>query len=287
VLDTPELVEGFRDLKEEIERGDPNVIVAYGNWPMYFLTGTCGKDKGKLKPGTGISTYRGSRLPTLPEWGKTRKVFCTYHPAYILRNWFWNPVFNVDIEHAVEDACFPELRYPEYEEFIDPDGDVLYDLIHEAIASDWISLDIETFPGRFSCIGFAGSDKRAVCVTYLRPDLHHYLKELWESDTPKILQYGTYDISFMRHFYNWRIGGYYGGRGWDTFVASANILPDYPRGLDFLCSIYTRFPYYKSERKVWREEGDMNILWRYNLKDVVGTYQIAMKQMKEIKELYG
>jgi DNA polymerase len=288
LLDSPQLIEGLAKLKDEIEAGDPNIIIALGNWPMYFLTGMCGKEKQKLKPGTGIMTYRGSRLPTLPQWGKTRKVFCTFHPSFILRNWFWNPIFNEDIARAVEDSCYPELRYPVYEEHIDPDSDQLYDLVHEALSQEWVSLDIETFPGgRFSCVGFSIGEQKGVCVTYLRPDLHHYLQDIWESDTPKILQYGTYDISFMRHFYGWKIGGFYNGLGWDTFVASANIYPDYPRGLAFLASLYTRFPYYKEDRKIWKEAGDMSILWKYNLKDCVATYQIAMKQMGEIQTLYG
>lgn len=288
LLGSPQLEAGLEELEAEIRRANPIEILALGGWPMYYFTGMCGKEKNKAVPGSGITKYRGSRLPALPRWGEGRKVFCSYHPAYILRNWFWNPVFNLDIQHAVEDSCFRELRYPEYEEHIDPDSDILYDLVHEAISSDWISLDIETFAGgRFSCIGFAPSDRKGTCITYLRPDLHRFLQEVWESDTPKILQYGTYDISFMQHFYGWKIGGYYRGQGWDTFVASANLLPDYPRGLDFLASIHTRFPYYKDERKVWREEADMNILWRYNLKDVIATYQIAMAQMGEIGELYG
>lgn len=104
---------------------------------------------------------------------------------------------------------------------------------------------------------------------------------------PKILQFATYDIPFMSRFYQWKIGGYYDGVGWDTFVASASLLPDFPRGLDFLISIHTRFPYYKSDRKVWKIVGDMNILWKYNIKDTVGTHAVAMEQMGQMKELFG
>jgi hypothetical protein len=151
-------------------------------------------------------------------------------------------------------------------------------------------VDIETFPGgRFSCIGFAYRERDSdvgVCITLDRPDLHRYVKEVWESDTPKIFQYGTYDTAFMRFFYGWRIGGYYGGMGWDTYVAAANLLPDFPRNLGFLCSIYTRFPYYKEERKLWKEEDDMTSLWEYNVKDIVGTMHVAYAQMAEVEELY-
>jgi len=294
LLGSTQLEDGLDELGEEIKRAKPNVVIALGNWPLYYLTGNCAID-GKTKkptPGKGILLYRGSRLPVLPKFGgKTQKVFVANHPAYITRVWGWNPVFNLDITRAVEDSKYPELRYPEYEEYIDPDLSTLHNLVHESLAADWISLDIETFPDRkYSCVGWAYSHNgvmKGVCITYERPDLARFAHEIWRSDTPKILQFATYDIPFMHRFYQWKIGGYYDGKGWDTFVASASLMPDFPRGLDFLISIHTRFPYYKSDRKVWKKIGDMNILWKYNIKDTVGTHAVAMAQMGEMKELFG
>lgn len=296
LIGSKELEEGLEELRAEVSDNNYNVIVALGGFPMYYLTGICGKNPKtkKPEPGSGIVTYRGSRLPSSPVFGsKSKKVICSYHPSFIANHmWKLNPVFFTDIQHAVEDSNFPELRYPEYETYIDPSASTCLSLVSEALSANWISLDIETFQGgRFSCIGSGWEDKdgkdKALCITYKSPHLFHYAKEIWESDTPKILQYGTYDISFMYHFYDWNIGGYYDRRGWDTYVASANILPDFPRGLDFLTSIYTRFPFYKEERKTWREVGDMNILWNYNMKDVIATKQIAYTQMGEMRELYG
>jgi len=292
LLGSSQLEEGLNELEEEIRRIRPNIIVALGDWPLFYLTGCCGLDKTKPKPGSGILLYRGSRLPAVSRFGgEDQKVFVSLHPAYITRVWGWNPVFNLDITRAVEDSKYPELRYPEYEEHIDPDPSTLHDLVHESLAADWISLDIETFPNRkYSCVGWAykheGVDK-GVCITYERPDLARFADEVWRSDTPKILQFGTYDSTFMQRFYQWELGGYHDGLGWDTYVASASLLPDFPRGLDFLVSIHTRFPYYKSDRKVWKQERDMNILWKYNIKDTVGTMHVALEQMEQMKELFG
>lgn len=283
VLGSDELEEGLEELAILVKELNPNVIIALGGWPLYHLTG----ESGKQGPGSGITTWRGSILPGSGAYA-SRKVIPTYHPAYILRAWKWNPIFNFDLGRAVSDAAFPELRHPDYTSYIDPDPDDLRRLLDECFSADWISTDIETFPGgTFSCIGFCCSSDYGVCITFERPDLHHYLREMWEAETPKILQYGTYDISFMRFFYGWNIGGYYDNVGWDTYVASANLLPDYPRKLDFLCSLYTRFPYYKEERKVWKEKDDMRILWEYNIKDVIATYEIAMGQMEEMREHYA
>src|SRR5690554_4338948 len=46
-LDSAELESGLEELKEEIERVQPNVIIALGNWPLYFLTGQCGTKNNK------------------------------------------------------------------------------------------------------------------------------------------------------------------------------------------------------------------------------------------------
>lgn len=290
LLGSDELYKGLDELEEEIKRVEPNVIIALGAWPMYFLTGAHGKVKGKWTPGSGIFNYRGSRLPTVERWGEGRKVFCTFHPSYIRRVWKWNPVFLVDMMHAIEDSEYPELNYPQYEKYIDPAPDILYDLTHEAMKADWVSLDIENFKGgRYSCVGWTWVNDgvmKAVCQTYKRHDLMKYSKEVWESEVPKIFQFGTHDVGFMKRFYGWKVGGFYDGKGWDTYLATASIYPDYPRNLGFLTSLYTRMPYYKEERTTSKETGDMETLWNYNMKDTVSTHIIAMGQMPEIKVLF-
>jgi len=157
LLGSTQLEDGLDELAEEIKRTKPNVVVALGNWPLYYLTGCCGLDKTKPKPGSGIFLYRGSRLSALPRFGgDNQKVFVSLHPAYITRVWGWNPVFNLDLTRAVEDSKFPEFRYPEYEEYIDPDPSTLHTLVHETLSADWISCDIETFPDHhYSCVGWA------------------------------------------------------------------------------------------------------------------------------------
>jgi len=154
--------------------------------------------------------------------------------------------------------------------------------------ADFVSCDIETFgPGELACVGFADSDSRGLCITCQCVGGFDIAQTLYESPVPKIFQYGTYDTSFLRHFYGWEVGGYYDGVGFDTYVAAATLMPEFPRGLDFLTSIYTDFPYYKEERKVWKKDGDLMTLWKYNIKDIIATYITAMEQMKELKELFG
>jgi DNA polymerase len=271
LLDSRELEEGIEELKAEIEEVDPNVIITLGNEPLKYLTGE-----------SGIMKWRGSVLPCSLIEGK--KVYATIHPAAILRMYGMNPVFNLDLGRAVEQSEFPEIKYPEYECIIDPEPSRLWSLVDEMVEAEWLSIDIETFgPGNMSCIGFADREDRGLCITFQCPGGWEAAKTIYEHHkAKKLFQYGTYDINFLDRFYGWQVGNY----AFDTYIAAAELMPEFPRGLDFLTSVYTWFPYYKVERKVWKEEGNLDILWNYNIKDIIATYQIAMEQMKELEELY-
>ena len=62
LLGSSQLEDGLDELAEEIKRVKPNVIIALGNWPLWYLTGCCGLDKTKPKPGSGIFLYRRLRI---------------------------------------------------------------------------------------------------------------------------------------------------------------------------------------------------------------------------------
>lgn len=280
LLGTPQLDESLERLKEEIERVNPNVIHAMGNWPLYFLTDKCGEKNGKPNPGSGIGNYRGSILPSTLVQG--RKVVASYGPAYILRNYTWHPVFDVDVQRVVRESAFPEIRYPEYDVYVDPPD--IWEFVREFSESEWLSFDIETFaPGDMSCFGVSADDKRALVITFQNPHGFEPARQILESPARKIAQYGTYDCTFLHHFYGWKIKNY----AFDTYIAAASLMGQFPRRLDFLASIYTDFPYYKEERKQWKKTMDLNLLWEYNAKDVIATWQIAFEQMKKLEEVYG
>jgi len=285
LLDSPQLQEGVDDLKIQLSLNRPNVIVALGAWPLYYLTGRTGKQG---KPGTGILNWRGSVLPCTLVDGL--KVVASVHPAYVLRDYGFHPIYYQDLGRAVHQSTFPDIRYPQYESIIDPPRDILYSIADEMSQAEWLSVDIETFGDKLACIGFADSAERGLCLTYNSVTSWEIARELLTSNAKKIFQYGTFDVSYLDHFYGWKVDNI----GWDTYIATANLLPEFRRGLHFTTSIYTDFPYYKDEGrsvlKTWKETksfADLNTLWEYNIKDIVATYMIAMKQMKEMEELYG
>jgi uracil-DNA glycosylase len=277
-LDTPQLEEGLKELREEIEQVKPKVIIAMGNWPLYFLTG---KTNDKGEPGKGIGNWRGSVLPnTFIEGGP--KVLASYHPAFLLRNWKWHPVCYQDWERANEETAFPEIRYPEYDLLVDPPD--VEDVVREMAGAEFLECDIETFRDQtIACVGFCDRLDRTLVLTFKNPAWREYTEILLSSSAKKIFQFGAFDINFLWRFYRIRTVGYY----FDTYVAAATITPEFPRGLDFLTSIYTRLPYYKVERKEWKKTMDMNVLWSYNGKDNISEFTIAMKQMEELREDFG
>lgn len=293
-LNTPQLEDGLTELKEEIKRVDPNIIVAAGGWALYYLTGRTGANKAgrEDKPGTGIMSWRGSVLPCSLVPGK--KVLASLHPAFLLRpgssgrtarnNWGWHPVFLHDLKRAKKESAFPDIRYPQYESIIDPPSDVLEDLVKEMRHSEWCSMDIETFPNNtVSCIGFTDRVDRGLCLTYKNEVWKDAAQDIMSGPSRKIFQYGTFDTTFLKRFPRLQTTNF----AFDTYIAAASLMPEFPRGLDFLASIYTDFPYYKTDRKVWKERGDMRVLWEYNIKDVIATLMIALEQMKELTELFG
>ena len=282
----PELAEDIERLKEDILRVDPDTIIAMGNWAMYFLTDKYNPKRGSGGgPGTGIGNHRGSIWPCTLVPGY--KVFCSHHPAFLLRAHKWKVIFADDLQRAVEDTRLygKEIVRPQYESIIDPPADVLNRLITEMEQAEFLSIDIETFPDdTMSCFGVGDGDHRAMCLTFNNPHNWEAAQHFLASKPKKIMQNGiSYDVSFLNHVYGWDCMNFY----WDTLIASATLMPEFPRSLSFLTSIYTRFPFYKEERKTWKKTGDMNILWEYNIKDVIATYQIAMTQMDEMGEQFG
>jgi len=278
LLSSPQLEEGLKELREEIAQVNPKVIVALGAWPLFFLTGKT-NDKGEV--GTGIMNWRGSLLPNaLVEGGP--KVLASLHPAFLLRNWKWHPIAYDDWYKVKAQAEFRELRYPQYELLVDPPD--MDEIVKEMCQAEYLSVDIENWADRtISCVGFADRLDRALVVTSLQEGWQESVAKLLASPAKKIFQFGAYDINFMYRFYGWKTVNYY----FDTYVAAATLMPEFPRGLDFLTSVYTSFPYYKVERKTWKKTQDLTMLWQYNGKDDIAELTIALVQMKELKEEFG
>jgi DNA polymerase-1 len=65
-------------------------------------------------------------------------------------------------------------------------------------------------------------------------------------------------------------------------IAQGTLMPDYPKGLDFIASIWTTHPYYKAEGKKYFSGGNWPRLWAYNATDSLICAEAFPKQIEEL-----
>lgn len=253
------------NLREELAQTSANVILAMGNTALAAL---CDK--------TSITKWRGSILESTLLPG--RKVIPVLHPSSALRQYINRYFISRDIERAVYESQFPEIRRPKRNYIINP-------TIHQTIA--WldahahlkeVSIDIEnTAQLEISCIAFSYSPEEAICVPVPNYSPEHEaifwrrVGKIFSDPTMTIIgQNVAYDCTFLSKRYNLlplaRID--------DTMIAQNIMFPEFPKGLDFLNSFYTDEPYYKEDRKEWKAVKDWPRFWRYNAKDAATTLEI-------------
>lgn len=288
LLRTRELETGVEELTADLREFRPNVIAALGNWPLYYLTGK----RGKKAVGTGIGKWRGSILPCILPGCEGLKVIASYHPAYIARNASAYPIFDTDIKRVVGDSGFPELRYPERNFILDPRGALLDEWVERLCNSEYLAVDIETVKrtSRILCIGFSPDSLTSVVIPLTGTDFDRRdaVAAILASPAKKIFHNGgTFDIPILQ-LNSLETSNYY----WDTMVAQHVMWAELPKSLDYLASVVTRQPYYKTagraeipeDAKGWSEKFDRRAVWEYNGTDTGCTYEVAMDQMREIAD---
>lgn len=284
VLNSKELLEGLEELAVTIRTHKPNVVVALGAWPLYYLT-------GKGKDGKGINKWRGSILPCTLPGCETVKVVPTFHPAYIVRTRGDYPIFDSDIRRVKEESLFPEFNYPEYNFTLNPPNSLLDELADELLSARYFTVDIESVKGstHILCIGYSPSPSRSIVVPYSYSDFAKlsFHQRILTSSVPKVLHNASFDRPMV-----WMNDIEMKNVVWDTMVAQHVMWPELPKALEYLTSIYTRQPYYKTEgraeipsdTKNWDRKFDKNALYLYNAKDTAVTAAIYEAQLKEMED---
>lgn len=269
------LQEQLADLYVELQEVKPNVIVALGNEPLKALTHL-----------SGITDWRGSVLRS-----PLGKVIPTYHPAAVGRQWSWRPITVFDFRRIEEQSGFPEVRIAERRLLTNLAFTELIQELERLSRSTTVAFDIETETGQINCLSLADSRKASLCVPFWfgasgslwsaeqEIVIWELVRKILEGPARKIAQNGQFDMWYLRKApYNIEVKNMW----LDTMVAAHLIYPELPKGLDFLCSIYTDQPYYKHLGKT----KDMQTFFKYSALDSVVTYEIAFELIKELKE-YG
>jgi DNA polymerase len=259
----PSLVRGLylrREYKTEIDRlfedlstVRPNVVVLLGNTACWAVLQR-----------SAISKIRGActSSPLLPGL----KFLPTYHPANILRQYENRHVAVLDLIKAKRESEFPEIRRPLREIWMEPS---LLDM--EKFLEDYITpattmaFDIETEKLQITCIGFAPTSDRAICIPFVDPRKpgRSYWPTLEEElaawdwvqralATPckKLGQNGLYDVQYLWKQYGITVTNYEE----DTMLLHHCLQPEAPKSLAFQGTIYTNEQAWKPNRPKGKNE---------------------------------
>lgn len=290
----PSVVAGIEQLKGEIERIKPNVVITFGNLALWALTGEW-----------GANNWRSSIMESTLVGGV--KVIPTISPAMVMPQWRLRPLIVHDLKRAKVQSEFPEIRRTPYDFVIRPTfeqaKDYLLEMIdkakchQEATGQRWkVGADIETRAGHTSCIAFAKSKTEAICIPFMqvgKPEGY------WESDQEAELVFLIYQLCQLITVVgqNWNYDAQYFWRWWhficpsvkDTMIQQHSCFSNLEKNLAFLSSMYLDdHLYWKDDRTNWTEgpkgEGE-DKYWIYNCTDAVRTLAIEEVLCQVVKAL--
>jgi uracil-DNA glycosylase family 4 len=266
----------------------PNLkyVICLGNYALTAITGL-----------SGITAYRGSVMDV--QLGNTNdslvrdvKVVCLLNPAAVLRNVSNELMFKFDCKR-INDVITGQYEYHEINHIINPTLD-------EALA--WIErmrtegkpvgLDIETSSGETICVGLANDPHEGMCINFRTADANRWtvreevqlwtaIQQLVDDESVRLVeQNGMYDSSWLWFHDRIRTRAVW----FDTMLAHHTLYPTMPHNLGFITTQYTTHPYYKDDGKLWKETGDINQEWRYNIKDVCLMLESQQGMLKELEQ---
>jgi len=280
---TEELWQWFEHCWKRVNELDANVIIAAGELALRCMVDTGFEDGGKK-----IGAWRGSIVEGRPEI-KGRKVIPIYHPQYVNYQAAGYPILLADMKRASKQSEFPEIRTPHRNLVVAQNEENIKNLVEGCEKASMICLDIETRRGQIACVGFAVNETWAMTIPLTTTKGRYWenlneeawvwaqISKILKSDTPKILQNSLYDAMWLsRH--GFQIKNVY----YDTMLMMGVAYPEMSKGLDFLVSLFTEWPYYKDEIKDWTKIDD-EVLWEYNAKDCCCTYEVCLALIEELK----
>jgi len=285
------LLSGLVELKAEIERVNPSLIIPLGNYPLRFLTGKGRwiKTEGE-RTYSGIGDYRGSVLEGSALCGG-RKCLPTYHPAAVLRQYPLKHIVRADLTRALEQSRFPEIRRPPKHIVLDPRG------VERRAWLDWLaspagtlapsgahpsaaflSGDIEYLGSRLFCLGATRHADVAVVLRTAEDSDIAEIRDLLTSGVPLCFQNAMFDCSILDWFFDIHL---YPFLRHDSMVGMHVAYTEFPKDLGFIASLFTEQPYWK-DMLDWDEvrEGKQSIddVLAYNAIDTWVTHD-AMEKM--------
>lgn len=270
-------------LLDELSHFKGNVICPMGNAALWAFT-----EHGQ------ITKWRGSIL-----WygGLQKKIVPTIHPAAALRDWLDYHLIKHDFGRAKEESKTSDYKVPNPKLIVEPSFTEAKQYLIKCSAKKKVSFDIEVLRNEVSCIAFCFKNNEAMSIPFVynhencwtveqEIELWNLIAQILKSEAiTKIGQNLAYDITFIfSHF-----GIITQGQIEDTMIAHRILYPEYPMGLDFITSTYTKHPYYKDEGKQeFRDPQDWKTYWQYNARDALvcfETIDLIKADLRSIKNL--
>lgn len=234
-------------LYSELRASEPNIAVLLGNTASWALNDQ-----------TAVSKLRGA--VTTSRFIPGLKIIPTYHPAAVLRQYDLRAVTVLDLMKAKAESEFKELRRPSREIWIEPTLADIQEFRERFISGcPDLAFDIETSNEQITCIGFAPSIDRALVIPFW--DIRKPGGSYWDSladelaawklvadilagPEPKVGQNLLYDVQYLWMKYGIPVMNITN----DTMLLHHSLLPECPKGLDFLGSVYTNEVAWKQDR---------------------------------------
>jgi uracil-DNA glycosylase family 4 len=262
----------------------PNLkyVLCLGSFALRALTGE-----------RGITKWRGSVFDCqVGRERRTVKVICTNNPAHIMRNLAMEPMYKFDLA-KLRKVIDGKFRKHTITATINPTVEQALGYLEELERSDKpIAFDIETMGNETACIGFANNAYTGICINFRSARTNRYtvveerilrdrIQRLFRNNKNRfIAQKASFDCGWL--WYKDRI---HAPNIWmDTLLAHHTLYPRMPHNLGYLTAQYTDHPYYKDEKDAWREGGNIDEFWEYNVKDCCITWAVHERLVVELKQ---
>lgn len=252
-------------------------ILLLGGTALYAVVGHSGIDKWR---GTALEDDRG------------RWIVIANNPAHILRTPHLESVFAHDT-YKLKRVMDGTYTRPTVTSLINPSMVESLRWVEKMIDErEPVSVDIETHANETACIGLGNNAQIAMCINFrdrtenifsLRDEqkIRLSIARLFKHPNARfVAQNGIFDAGWLLYKDRIHIPAIWH----DTLLAHHTLYPTLPHDLGFLTSQYTDFPYYKDERSVWKEGGNIDEYWQYNCKDVAITWGIHVKLIEELRQ---
>lgn len=234
----------------------------------------------------GIDQWRGSVVSL-----EDKHYICAHNPANILRKPMLEPIFRLD---CMKLDMVRRGRWQPYhiQPIINPSPTEAVQWCDKMIQEQRpISLDIEVISGETACVGLANDRHTGMCINFRSRESNRWTLDeerrvriaiqrvLGHAKSRLVAQNGGFDCGWLAYKDRIQTRPLY----MDTLLAHHTLHPMWPHNLGFLTAQYTTHPFYKDEKDAWREGGNIDTFWEYNVKDICITLACSEALERDLK----